>query len=120
MPDTLFVYGTLRAGGGQNGRLGDGAVRIGGARMAGRLYRLDGYPGLVIPGGDGEWVIGEVYRLRDPETVLAAWDAYEGGDYTREQGAVAMDTGETQVCWVYCYRGPVDEARRIAHGDFLL
>jgi gamma-glutamylcyclotransferase (GGCT)/AIG2-like uncharacterized protein YtfP len=52
--------------------------------------------------------------------VLAALDSYEGGDYTREQGAVVMDTGETRVCWVYCYRGPADEARRIAHGDFLL
>jgi gamma-glutamylcyclotransferase (GGCT)/AIG2-like uncharacterized protein YtfP len=114
--DRLFVYGTLRAGGGQEWRL-RGAASMGKSRMAGRLYRLGNYPGMVRDGAD--FVIGEVYRLVHAERLLAELDLYEGDRYTRVSEIAVLADGTEVECWVYVYRGAVEESQRIASGDFL-
>ncbi|MEO8614231.1 MAG: gamma-glutamylcyclotransferase family protein, partial [Luteolibacter sp.] len=43
----VFVYGTLRRGGSNHFRM-DGAEFITAGRIAGRMYKIDWYPGLVL------------------------------------------------------------------------
>ena len=69
----LFVYGTLRSGGGAAGLL-RGCRLVGPGAVAGTLYDLGAYPALV-PGGAGR-VEGEVWRC--PADALARLDEYEG------------------------------------------
>lgn len=58
----VFVYGTLRAGGSNDiRRFVPAPQRVGEASIAGVLYDLGDYPGLVL--GGAAWVRGEVYRI---------------------------------------------------------
>jgi gamma-glutamylcyclotransferase (GGCT)/AIG2-like uncharacterized protein YtfP len=99
----LFVYGTLRSGGGAAGLL-HGCERVGTGTVAGTLYDLGAYPALVLD-GEGR-VEGEVWRC--PAEALARLDEYEGvpeGVYRR----VAVQVGGTD-CWTYV-AGPTLEPR---------
>lgn len=109
----LFAYGTLRdarqralvLNGTPSRALGTGTV-------AGALYDLGGYPGL-LPGSDP--VPGTIIELGDP-TALARLDAYEGvaqGLYVRERAAARRDGGGVVETWVYRYNCPVIGRRRI-------
>ncbi len=73
----LFVYGTLMRGG-RNHRYLDGQRRVGEARTraAYRLYRLDGYPGMVEAPLGGRPVEGEVWEVDRP--CLDRLDRMEG------------------------------------------
>jgi len=124
----LFVYGTLRSEF-QNEfarLLRAGSVFVGKARIRGRLYRLDGYPGLKLSRSGGDWASGEVYLLRDPEATLSALDAYEGcapGDpppheFERVRAAAVMEDGSAADVWVYVYNHKAPESRRIVSGEF--
>lgn len=114
--ETIFVYGTLRRGGSNHHRL-RGAEFIAMATMAGRLYRIDWYPGLVADVNSGE-VTGEIHRVSS--SLLAALDEYEGPEYRRVKMEIRT-THEEPTCraWVWLWNGPVDESRRIAGGDWL-
>ena len=58
----VFVYGTLRKGGSNDiTRLAPAPVRVGAARIAGTLFDLGAYPGLLLQ-GEGP-VVGEVYAI---------------------------------------------------------
>jgi gamma-glutamylcyclotransferase (GGCT)/AIG2-like uncharacterized protein YtfP len=124
----LFVYGTLRPA--ARSPMGDwlaaAAELLGPARAPGRLYDLGAYPGLV-PAQDPRAgrVAGEVYRLAAPEAILARLDEYEGcgerntyGAFRRERVAVRLDGGAELSAWTYVHRGPIDESRAIASGDY--
>lgn len=91
----LFVYGTLRAGGGAADLLA-GCECLGAATVAGTLYNIDdAYPALVLAGSGR--VAGELWRC-PPET-LPALDRYEGvaeGVFRR----VGTRVGE-RACWAY-------------------
>lgn len=90
----LFVYGTLRSGGGAAGLLRDGRP-VGTGTVAGTLYDLGRYPALVLDGRGP--VEGEVWRC--PPDALARLDEYEGvadGLYSR----VLVDV-EGVPCWTY-------------------
>jgi gamma-glutamylcyclotransferase (GGCT)/AIG2-like uncharacterized protein YtfP len=90
----LFVYGTLRSGGGAAGLL-RGCRLVGTGSVAGTLYDLGAYPALVLDGGGP--VEGEVWRC--PAASLDRLDEYEGvpgGLYLR----VRVVAGGTE-CWTY-------------------
>lgn len=117
----LFVYGTLRRGNGnRHARLLDrAALFLGSGRVQGRLYRVRWYPGMTLRSSEGEWVVGDLFRLRDPAT-LAALDEYEGAnEYRRVLTTAVLEDGEATRCWVYEYIGPVKEERRIKSGDWM-
>ena len=117
----LFVYGTLRRRcANQHARLLDaGAKFLGSAKVQGRLYRVKWYPGIRLKAQENEWVVGEVFHLRDPAT-LAALDQYEGTDeYQRVLTMAVLENGVRVRCWVYEYIGRVTEERRIVSGDWL-
>jgi gamma-glutamylcyclotransferase (GGCT)/AIG2-like uncharacterized protein YtfP len=115
---TLFVYGTLRSPA-QNPfaiLLRSRAVLLGLARVRGVLYHLGEYPGLVVSNAAG-WVRGEVYRLTD-EQLLIELDEYEGSSFERVSVDALLDSGATERCWAYVYRGDVSDRAVIPSGDY--
>ena len=89
----VFVYGTLRRHGRNDiARYRPSPVFVGEARIAGTLYDLGAYPGIVL-GGAGR-VKGEIYRV-DP-AVEAALDLLEevaeddSGEYIKRRVRVAV------------------------------
>jgi len=119
-PFCLFVYGTLRRGSRNKfARLLHAQARFAGnARMRGRLYRLESYPGAVSSNIAGEWVHGELYSMEDPRWTLAALDNYEGPSFERVKLEVERDSGDRVDAWVYLYRG-TPPGPRIPSGDWL-
>ncbi len=127
--DRLFVYGTLRRGSGSAAH--DWLVRraelLGQAWCQGRLYRIAHYPGLVLSEDTHDRVFGEVYRLHQPESTLAALDRYEEcgpgfpepTEYVRRELPVTLNSGEPLMAWVYQYNRTVSEDAWIPGGDFL-
>lgn len=118
MTDLLFVYGTLMrtaaaAGMGRDmrARLDAEGIWCGPASVAGRLYDLGRYPGLVSSGDalEAMRVHGEVFRLRDAAASFAWLDRYEGipagrlrGDeYERLVRTVVLAGGEHVTAWLY-------------------
>ncbi len=129
-PLPLFVYGTLRRGcpTPMAEWLGSTASWIGMAQIRGRLYRLDGYPGLV-PDENGGLVQGDLFRLPDGaagDALLARLDAYEEcapdcpapHEYARVVLPVLFQ-GTLIEAWTYIYRRPTDALDMIESGDFL-
>lgn len=123
----LFVYGTLRDGSGHpmGERLAGEADWVGTASVEGALYLISWYPGLTLTPGTGSWVVGDVYRLRDPGESLRWLDEYEGcagesPEYERIRHPVRLlaESLDLEV-WVYRFLGPLERARMIPGGDFL-
>jgi len=127
-PGDLFAfYGLLKQGAaGMPAHIDlEAAGRFEGAcAIAGELYDLGDYPGLV----EGDGVCQAVrYRIADT-TIVAALDAFEDhvpGDpaaslYLRKRisllDAAGAKTGE--MAWAYIYHRPVTEAARIPSGDW--
>jgi gamma-glutamylcyclotransferase (GGCT)/AIG2-like uncharacterized protein YtfP len=145
-PDLLVVYGTLRSGTGWRERLGveDLVESVGRCRLAGSLFELGWYPGLVLDGGGP--VVAEVLRLLDP-SILEAFDRFEGYDPTRPEAGeyrrrsievvveldddpdddppddphAAADPGRRKpvTAWVYELGSVPTGAARIEGGDWL-
>lgn len=113
----LFVYGTLRPGGGAFERLLVGAV--GSASPAGlpghRLYGA-GLPYPFVLPGPGV-VLGDVVSLVPPvDRTLAVLDDYEGPEYVR----VAAELDDGAPAWLYRAAPSValGEERLIPSGDW--
>jgi gamma-glutamylcyclotransferase (GGCT)/AIG2-like uncharacterized protein YtfP len=135
MSDLLFVYGTLRPGAESDRGPGKGvlktmqesAERVGAGRIRGRLHWVSWYPGVLESRNTNDIVKGDVYRLRDAESVLATLDRYEGAaplpstrhEYTRRKKLVTLTGGRRAFAWVYIYNRPQNVGERIASGDFL-
>lgn len=124
--ELVFVYGTLRGGASNHFRMA-GARFIAAGTIRGRMYRIDWYPGLVVdPSGDD--LAGEVYEVGP--ALLAELDVFEGLSAGEIEGSeyrrvrVSVDLGGDHrppvLAWVWEWLGPVDEAKRITGGDWLL
>jgi gamma-glutamylcyclotransferase (GGCT)/AIG2-like uncharacterized protein YtfP len=124
----LFVYGTLREGADHSilRLLRKGSKRIGPARMRGHLYEVDGYPGAVWSETADEQVIGELYQLRQADSLLATLDDYEEAgenypqprEYRRCQVTVELEDKTKEVAWCYLYNRPTAGLQRIPSGDW--
>jgi gamma-glutamylcyclotransferase (GGCT)/AIG2-like uncharacterized protein YtfP len=124
----LFVYGTLRRGAGAMcARFLSDSTFVGAGRVAGRIFRLDGYPGMVACTEGSAQVVGEVFRLYDPLLDLPLLDEYEGcgpadplpHEFERGITPVQMDDGRTLDAWVYLYRLDTSGRAPIPSGDYL-
>lgn len=125
MSDLLFVYGTLMSHTDtpKARQLMAEADSLGPATIAGRLYRVDWYPGLVA--GEG-LVHGEVFRLRTLVPSLVWLDAYEGivpgddqnnrNEYARVRRPVTLADGRVVEAWVYLYLRDLRAATPVADG----
>jgi gamma-glutamylcyclotransferase (GGCT)/AIG2-like uncharacterized protein YtfP len=121
--ETVFVYGTLRKGGSNHFRMA-GARFLTTGTLAGRMYRIDWYPGIVLD-ESGDEIRGEVYEV-DPE-LLAALDVFEGVsagagegcEYRRVQTRVVATDSRILTAWVWEWLGMTDESQRLTDGDWL-
>lgn len=125
-PRCVFVYGTLRRGGSNDiTRLQPAPRFVGRAQVAGVLYHLGAYPGMVL--GGGGWVQGEVYAIEPAlEAVLDAIEGTEGisagpdDEYIRREVAVPVG-GQALQCLVYEINPRrVASAPVIAQGDWFM
>lgn len=103
----VFVYGTLRRGDVRDiTRLQPAPQFIGRGSVAGVLYDLGPYPGLLL-GGEGR-VVGEVYAIsaeleRLLDQIEEVWPQ-QTGEYAKRDVAVQMDgtlAAAAPVCLVY-------------------
>ncbi len=119
-PPRLFVYGTLRRGfENRYARLLDRSARyLGPARVLGRLYDLGRYPGIQLQMEPEEWVTGDLFRLRNAAATLDVLDEYEGPAFERVAATAIRPNGARTRCWVYEYRRPLPQDRRILSGDY--
>ena len=117
----MFVYGTLRSA--YNNRhaqlLRRSGTLAGIARVRGQLYDMGRYPALRPARGHDEWVVGELYALRNPASLLAKLDAYEGPVYPRVRTLAVLEDGRRLPTWVYEYHRMLPEWRRMASRDYL-
>ncbi len=126
-PQHLFVYGTLRQALGHPmlAWLRQHARFVGPGRVAGVLFDLGRYPGMLCRDGGG-WVKGEIWRLLDADALLARLDAYEGCDaasprpheYRRIVASVWLRGAGRLPAWLYEYALDTTGLPRIADGDY--
>jgi gamma-glutamylcyclotransferase (GGCT)/AIG2-like uncharacterized protein YtfP len=125
--ERLFVYGTLRRGFPLHAHLMRlRAVFRGPAKVAGELFDLGRFPGARPAGGEGKWVHGELYQLRDTARDLAVLDDLEGFDpgapqrseFVRANAGVTLHDGQTCRAWIYWLGPAMIPARRMASGDY--
>lgn len=121
MIDLLFVYGTLRRDlpESRHPLIDAECTYIGRARVRGVLYDLGPYPAVVPSKGETDIVVGELYRMREPEIVLKRLDAYEGTDYDRRVFPVEMEDRRETEAWIYVFDAPPEDGQRIESGDYL-
>jgi gamma-glutamylcyclotransferase (GGCT)/AIG2-like uncharacterized protein YtfP len=127
MTELVFFYGTLMSGFKRPGRTRvDLALESAGhGWIQAILFDLGIYPA-AIRSAEGR-VRGEVYRMRDSESVLLMLDEIEGyrpsqpdaSLYVRQETPVAFDDGRRADAWVYFYNAPLGRAQRIESGDYL-
>jgi gamma-glutamylcyclotransferase (GGCT)/AIG2-like uncharacterized protein YtfP len=126
MNANLFVYGSLLSTvrHPMGTRLRCEAQLVGPATIAGRLYSLGRYPGLVESLKGHYAVHGEVYALKTPASSLEWLDKYEGivpdqpdkSPYQRVVRAVALASGAPLDAWVYLYRRSVAGRHEVPGG----
>ena len=122
----LFVYGTLRRGGGHpmGARLSLHTKSAAPATVPGQLFNTGRYPAAVPSGEPGYLVHGEVLELDDPDEIWPWLDEYEGcypgneGDslFVRRLSLVQRDDAGPLHAWVYWYNRPVDGFERLLSG----
>lgn len=127
MPELVFFYGTLMAPFNRPGRqrVDPHLTYVGHGHISGALFDLGIYPA-AVPASEGR-VVGELYRMTDPDLVLAVLDDIEGyraeepeaSLYTRLATPVTLDSGAIAEAWAYFYNAPLGRAPRIESGDYL-
>jgi len=126
--DLFFAYGTLMrgAGGPWAERLEAMGELLGRGSVAGRLFRVSWYPGMVEADGPDQRVLGEVWRLADPGRAWALLDEFEGvipgkpdiSRYRRAVVDVTLDDGTPLACQAYLLNYPTADLEPIPSGDF--
>ena len=126
----LFVYGSLRRTCAHplHKFITQHAEYTGEGWLQARLYRINDYPGAVLSDNPQHRVYGELYRLRDSETVFAKLDAYEEcsdtftepHEYQRLVLPIFTGTAQTILAWTYIYNHPVTTACPLESGDWLM
>lgn len=119
-PEAVFVYGTLRRGQPNHFLLADAYLLSDCAAAPGfRLYHLGAYPAAQPTGRETDTVRGEIYQVRDRDT-LTRIDALEGFPdlYDRTETRVQDESGTVHVARIYFMRELPPHARAIAGGDW--
>jgi gamma-glutamylcyclotransferase (GGCT)/AIG2-like uncharacterized protein YtfP len=129
-PTRLFVYGTLRSDPSHEmfHILARHAKFLGEAHVAGRLFDLGEYPGMVLQPNDNH-VKGELYDVRPDHwnEVIEQLDRYEGctdadphpHEYRREMVQAELANGRRVDAWAYVLARPVAGLSEITSGDYL-
>jgi gamma-glutamylcyclotransferase (GGCT)/AIG2-like uncharacterized protein YtfP len=118
--DFIFVYGSLRKGGGKHYILQNGTRYICNDTLPDAvLYNIPNgsfpFPGLKLV-TKGSEVIGDVLEITD-EFLPATLDRFEG--YPELYSRQKVETNSGHVAWVYVFNHEVDEKNLITSGDWL-
>jgi gamma-glutamylcyclotransferase (GGCT)/AIG2-like uncharacterized protein YtfP len=92
--------------------LGVGVVR-------GKLYDLGRSPAAVLSENETDYIVGEVYQLRQPNRLLPVLDQYEGSRFKRNEAIISLGPNRDLFCWIYIYKRPVTGRVIIPGGDYL-
>ena len=125
----IFVYGTLRRDPTHEmfHLLAKHARFAGQAAVAGRLFDLGAYPGMIAPDDTGV-VVGELYEFDEAawSSVIARLDEYEGcssndpepHEYRREIVTARLADGSMLPAWAYVLNQRPAQVREIESGDY--
>ena len=88
----------------------------------------DCYPGAVPSHKRSDIVIGQVFRLKNPESLLTKLDEYEEcspkfqqpTEYIRQMRPVRLMGDKVVQAWIYIYNRPTGGLEQLGSGDFLL
>ena len=124
----LFVYGTLltEVAHSVGTLLRVHAKLVGTGTIQARLYDLGTYPGAILSESPEESVHGEVYQVRQWETVIRRIDVYEGcsdkdaerQEFQRREVLVNRLDGAGMMAWSYLYIGEYPAGGYIQGGDY--
>jgi gamma-glutamylcyclotransferase (GGCT)/AIG2-like uncharacterized protein YtfP len=125
--DYLFVYGTLRKDTARHDLLHKFCEYMCLGTLQGRLYHVAHYPGVILTHDSRQQVIGEVYRIKNNDLLLAELDDYEEcsssfcepHEYVRSRQKITLADGDQINAWVYLYNRPITGLKLIASGDYL-
>jgi gamma-glutamylcyclotransferase (GGCT)/AIG2-like uncharacterized protein YtfP len=127
--DYLFVYGTLRKHGGSDFHflLSKHSEYAGLATFQGKLFNIAYYPGVIESTNPNDQVLGELYKLNQPEHLLSTLDDYEEcsfnhpipHEYVREQKAILSQHLGLIKSWIYLYNYDPSTLEHIRTGDYL-
>jgi len=119
----LFVYGTLKKEFDNPGTrmLKKYADLVATGKINAVLYQVADYPGSVRSPDPSAWVEGEVYLLKQPETILTLLDEYEDfapndpmhSEFIRSTIPIYLSDGPCLTGWVYLFNRPVSNLIRI-------
>jgi len=124
----VFVYGTLKsdACNVHAKQFHSQAQFMGTASWQGGLYWVTNYPGAIVSTNSRDRVVGELWKLTQPELVLQALDEYEGcapssplpHEYERTIQPIEFN-GQVVEAWMYLYRLSIAKLIKIDSGIFV-
>ncbi|WP_300496725.1 gamma-glutamylcyclotransferase family protein [uncultured Methylophaga sp.] len=125
--DYLFVYGTLRKNTERHDLLQRFCDYIDTGMLQAVMYQISYYPGVILTDDPQQQVVGEVYRIHQPQLLLAELDDYEEcsssfvepHEYVRQLQMICLSNGNKLPAWVYLYNHPISGKKLITSGDFL-
>lgn len=124
----IFVYGTLRRGvnSKMNQLLSDHGEYLCRGETSGKLYALDGYPGMIASSDKKDKVFGEIYKITSSKLLILLDDYEECSDnfplpheYIRKQLPVRLIDGTQLNAWVYLYNHNISNLMEIKSGDYV-
>lgn len=143
MPDSLFVYGTLRSASGHpiQDWLTARCRFLEMGSFQGRMFDVGEYPAVVAAPSGRDWITGEIYTVPNPVLLFPRLDRYEGCTkispvlpiepdranerddpcslYLRVKAPVALENGGRIQAWIYLYNRPTGHLTPIPGGDYL-
>ncbi|MEM9444691.1 MAG: gamma-glutamylcyclotransferase family protein [Verrucomicrobiota bacterium] len=128
--DCLFVYGTLRPSFDHpmSEFLQNHSILVGSGSYQGKLFHVEDYPGVIPSYSKDDLVIGEVFKLKQPELILPKLDEYEAyypeldkdsSIFVRTLATIHMNNNTSLDAWVYLYNRPTTSLKIIENGDYL-
>lgn len=125
----LFVYGSLRRQikHPMSNFLQKNAEPVGEATFRGKLYDTGSYPAVLPSADPNDRVWGDLFALRNIETVFSKLDHYEGYDsvnpenslFIRKKTSVQLENKKEAESWIYIYNRSVDRFNQIERGNYL-
>lgn len=124
----LFVYGTLRdeIDHPMSDLLQKYVLEVRIASFCGKLYDTGSFPAAVTSDDESDAVFGDLYTIKDPQSVFRHLDSYEEYSpqnprslFLRKKVSVDLPDKNQVSSWIYLYNRPTDNLQLIPDGDYL-
>jgi gamma-glutamylcyclotransferase (GGCT)/AIG2-like uncharacterized protein YtfP len=128
MSNLFFAYGTLKKQFHNPAacHLHENATLVSSGKCNAKMYCIkNSYPGMILSTNTQDWVLGEIWRLHEPERTLRILDDYEEcseispqpHEYERSINPI-LSMNQTIGAWSYIYKGSIEANSRIFNGIF--